>query len=64
MPFGIGSYCLGLHPKMPPIAAQLPILRALWPGPLVCRWNLNLKHGAFGYEKARDEYAPFNALVV
>lgn len=57
------TYCLGLHPKMPPIAAQLPILRALWPGPLVCRWNLNLKHGAFGYEKARDDYSPFDALV-
>lgn len=57
------TYCLGLHPKMPPIAAQLPILRALWPGPLVCRWNLNLKHGAFGYEKARDDYSPFDKLV-
>ncbi|KEZ75859.1 DUF72 domain-containing protein [Salinisphaera hydrothermalis] len=57
------TYCLGLHPKMPPIAAQLPILRALWPGPLVCRWNLNLKHGAFGYEKAREDYAPFDKLV-
>ncbi|MGN8159224.1 DUF72 domain-containing protein [Salinisphaera sp. SWV1] len=57
------TYCLGLHPKMPPIATQLPILRALWPGPLVCRWNLNLKHGAFGYEKARNDYAPFDALV-
>lgn len=57
------TYCLGLHGKMPPIAEQLPILRALWPGPLVCRWNLNLKHGAFGYETARDQYAPFNKLV-
>ncbi|WP_423823723.1 DUF72 domain-containing protein [Salinisphaera sp. SPP-AMP-43] len=57
------TYCLGLHPKMPPITAQLPILRALWPGPLVCRWNLNLKHGAYGYEKAREDYAPFDKLV-
>ncbi|MBA4284223.1 MAG: DUF72 domain-containing protein [Xanthomonadaceae bacterium] len=57
------SYCLGLHAKMPPIAEQLPILRALWPSPLVCRWNLHMKHGAFGYESARDEYAPFNRLV-
>jgi len=56
-------YCLGLHAKMPPIAEQLPILRALWPSPLVCRWNLHLKHGAYGYESARDEYAPFNRLV-
>ena len=57
------TYCLGLHAKMPPIADQLPILRALWPGPLVCRWNLHMKHGAFGYESARDEYAPFDQLV-
>ncbi len=57
------TYCLGLHGKMPPIAEQLPILRALWPGPLVCRWNLNVKHGAYGYEKARDRYSPFDKLV-
>lgn len=57
------TYCLGLHPRMPPIARQLPILRALWPGPLVCRWNLNLKHGAFGYEQARANYAPFDKLI-
>src|SRR5690606_40907724 len=31
------TYCMGLHAKMPPIDEQLPILRALWPGPLVCR---------------------------
>jgi uncharacterized protein YecE (DUF72 family) len=54
--------CLCLHPKMPPIAAQLPVLRSLWPGPLVCRWNLNRRHGAFGYEDARDQYAPFDRM--
>lgn len=57
------TYCLGLHAKMPPITEQLPILRALWPGPLVCRWNLNPIHGAFGYEDARDQYSPFDKLV-
>ncbi|ASK33309.1 hypothetical protein CEK62_02350 [Alcanivorax sp. N3-2A] len=57
------TYCLGLHAKMPPISEQLPVLRALWPGPLVCRWNLNLKNGAFGYERARDQYSPFNKMV-
>ncbi|MES1928074.1 hypothetical protein SADO_02425 [Salinisphaera dokdonensis CL-ES53] len=57
------TYCLGLHPKMPPIDAQLPILRRLWPGPFVCRWNLNIKHGAFGYERARDRYSPFDKLI-
>jgi len=44
------TYCIGLHAKMPRIAEQLPVLRALWPGPLVCRWNLNPLHGAYGYE--------------
>ncbi|MDO5693473.1 MAG: DUF72 domain-containing protein [Pseudomonadota bacterium] len=57
------TYCLGLHAKMPPIEDQLPLLRALWPGPLVCRWNLHRRHGAFGYEAAKAQYEPFNQLV-
>jgi uncharacterized protein YecE (DUF72 family) len=57
------TYCLGLHAKMPAIEEQLPILRALWPGPLVCRWNLHRKHGAYGYEDAKRKYGDFNALV-
>jgi uncharacterized protein YecE (DUF72 family) len=57
------TYCMGLHAKMPRIAEQLPILRALWPGPLVCRWNLNPLYGAFGYEKARRQYAPYDRLA-
>lgn len=57
------TYCMGLHAKMPHITEQLPILRALWPGPLVCRWNLNPLHGAYGYEEARDLYSPFDKMV-
>jgi uncharacterized protein YecE (DUF72 family) len=57
------TYCLSLHSKMPPIEEQLPILRALWPGPLVCRWNLHRKHGRFGYQAAKDLYEPFSQLV-
>jgi uncharacterized protein YecE (DUF72 family) len=57
------TYCLGLHAKMPPIEDQLPMLRALWPGPLVCRWNLHRKHGAYGYEEARRLYGDFDRLV-
>ena len=57
------TYCLGLHAKMPPIEDQLPLLRALWPGPLVCRWNLNRLHGAYGYEEATKLYGPYNQLV-
>jgi uncharacterized protein YecE (DUF72 family) len=56
------TYCLGLHAKMPRLADQLPLLRALWPGPLVCRWNLNPLHGAYGYEDAQREYAPYDRI--
>jgi len=57
------TFCLGLHAKMPAITEQLPMLRALWPGPLVCRWNLHRKHGAFGYEEAKRLYGNFDQLV-
>jgi uncharacterized protein YecE (DUF72 family) len=57
------TYCLGGHARLPALENQLPMLRALWPGPLVCRWNLNRRHGAFGYEDARGLYEPFNRLV-
>lgn len=57
------TYCMGLHAKMPHITEQLPILRALWPGPLVCRWNLNPVHGAYGYEDARDAYEPYDKII-
>jgi uncharacterized protein YecE (DUF72 family) len=57
------AYCLGLQAKMPPIDGQLPMLRAMWPGPLVCRWNLNPVNGAYGYEAAEKRYAPFDKLV-
>jgi uncharacterized protein YecE (DUF72 family) len=53
-------YCLGLHARMPTAEEQLPILRALWPGELVVRWNL---HSGFRYEEAKAQYAPFNKLV-
>lgn len=57
------TYCMGLHAKMPPINEQLPILRALWPGPLVCRWNLNPLHGAYGYEDAQALYSPYDKII-
>lgn len=57
------TYCLGLHAKMPPIEEQLPLLRALWPAPLVCRWSLNRRHGAYGYEEAKTLYEPFDRIV-
>jgi uncharacterized protein YecE (DUF72 family) len=57
------TYCLGSHAKLSPISEQLPILRALWPGPLVCRWNLHAKHGQYGYSAAKSLYEPFDRLV-
>jgi len=60
---GGAAYCLGLQAKMPSIGRQLPMLRAMWPGPLVCRWNLNPVNGAYGYDAAEKRYAPFDRLV-
>jgi uncharacterized protein YecE (DUF72 family) len=58
------TFCLGLHPRMPPLAEQLPMLRSLWPGPLVCRWNLHRKHGGpGGFEEAERLYAPFATMM-
>jgi len=56
-------YCLGLHPKLPPLHEQLPLLRAMWPGPLVVRWNLNRLHGPYGYEEAEKRYGEFNEML-
>lgn len=56
------AYCLGLHARMPDIDGQLPVLRKLWPSPVVCRWNLHRRHGAHGYESAKALYEPFNRL--
>lgn len=57
------AFCLGLQAKMPGIDGQLPMLRAMWPGPLVCRWNLNPVNGAYGYEAAEKRYAPFDKVL-
>ena len=57
------TYCLGLHAKMPLLQDQLPLLRRLWPGPLVCRWNLNLVHGGYGYEDAQRQYSPYDRII-
>ena len=56
------TYCLGLHAKMPAIDEQLPVLRALWPGPLVCRWSLNRIFGPYGYPDAQTKHDPFNEI--
>jgi uncharacterized protein YecE (DUF72 family) len=53
-------YCLGLHDRMPTVAEQLPMLRAMWPGALVCRWNLQR---GFRYQQAKDLFEPFDKLA-
>ncbi|MCU0774153.1 MAG: DUF72 domain-containing protein [Ideonella sp.] len=53
-------YAVGLHDRMPPLEAQLPMLRALWPGPLVVRWNLQR---GLRYAQAKDRFDPFDRLV-
>jgi len=56
----LGARCaLGLHDRMPPADAQLPMQRATWPGDLVCRWNLQRGQR---YAEARDAWAPFDRL--
>lgn len=52
-------YCLGVHDRMPPVEEQLPLLRATWPGDLVCRWNLQRGQR---YADAKDAWAPFDRL--
>lgn len=57
------TYCLGLHPKLPPPQEQLWLLRRLWPGPFVCRWNLNRLHGPYGYEAATRRYGAYDQML-
>ncbi len=52
-------YALGLHDRMPLADAQFPMLRATWPGDLVCRWNLQRGQR---YAEARDAWAPFDRI--
>lgn len=52
-------YALGLHDRMPPAEDQLGLLRAQWPAPLVCRWNLRR---GLRYDDARGRFEPFDRL--
>lgn len=36
------------------------MLRAMWPGALVCRWNLQR---GFRYQQAKDLFEPFDKLA-
>ena len=52
-------FCVGVHDRMPDADAQLPMLRATWPGDLVCRWNLQRGQR---YAEAKDAWAPFDRM--
>lgn len=53
-------YCMGVHPRMPPVAAQAAAMAGFGHGPLIVRWNL---HAGHAYEQAKTQYAPFDRLV-
>lgn len=53
-------YCLGVHPRMPPVATQAAAMSGFGPGPLIVRWNLR---AGYGYEDARTRFTPFDQLV-
>jgi uncharacterized protein YecE (DUF72 family) len=53
-------YCLGVHPRMPPVAAQAAAMSGFGPGPLIVRWNLK---AGYGYEEAKARFTPFDRLI-
>lgn len=54
------GYCIGLHPRMPPVTAQAAAMAGFGPGPLLIRWNLS---SSCSYEAARDRFTPFDRLI-
>lgn len=53
-------YCLGVHPRMPPVAAQAAAMSGFGPGPLIVRWNLR---AGYSYEEAKARFTPFDRLI-
>lgn len=53
-------YCVGVHPRMPPVAAQAAAMSGFGSGPLLIRWNLK---SGYSYEEARTRFTPFDQLV-
>ncbi len=54
------TWCLNVHPTMPPIPEQRAFASLPENLPIVVRWML---HSGLRYEAARDKYAPFDRLV-
>lgn len=53
-------YCVSVHPRMPPVAAQAAAMSGFGPGPLLVRWNLQ---AGYNYEEAKARFTPFDQLV-
>lgn len=53
-------YCVSVHPRMPPVAAQAAAMSGFGPGPLFVRWNLQ---ATYSYEEARARFTPFDQLI-
>ena len=53
-------YCVSVHPRMPPVAAQAAAMSGFGPGPLIVRWNLQ---AGYNYEEAKTRFTPFDQLV-
>ncbi len=53
-------YCVGVHPRMPPVAAQAAAMSGFGSGPLLIRWNLK---SGYSYEEARARFTPFDQLI-
>lgn len=53
-------YCVGVHPRMPPVAAQAAAMSGFGSGPLLIRWNLK---AGYSYEEAKSRFTPFDRLV-
>ncbi len=53
-------YCVGVHPRMPPVAVQAAAMSGFGSGPLLIRWNLK---SGYSYEEARTRFTPFDQLV-
>lgn len=53
-------YCVGVHPRMPSVAAQAAAMSGFGPGPLLVRWSLR---AGYSDEDATARFAPFDRLV-
>jgi uncharacterized protein YecE (DUF72 family) len=53
-------YCVGVHSRMPAVAAQAAAMSGFGPAPLLVRWSLR---AGYSDEDATARFAPFDRLV-